>query len=153
VIFKMNAVELGILAALPGLVGLKQIQDTALELAAKNRRAVIVTLAERGIVAAQPDGTLVHVPAFPLRGQIDVVGAGDAVTANAAAALAAGATLAETIELAAAGASIVLHQLGTTGSASVSQLHELMFPGKNAFTGSGASARPASPNLADSMGA
>jgi len=66
-----------------------------------------------------------------LRGAIDVVGAGDAVTANAAAALAAGATLMEAIELAAVGASVVIHQLGATGTASVTQLRELMFPGKH----------------------
>jgi bifunctional ADP-heptose synthase (sugar kinase/adenylyltransferase) len=60
------------------------------------------------------------------RGEIDVVGAGDAVTANLVAALAAGATLREALELATAAASIVIHQLGTTGTASVAQIRDLM---------------------------
>jgi bifunctional ADP-heptose synthase (sugar kinase/adenylyltransferase) len=54
------------------------------------------------------------------------VGAGDAVTANLACALAAGAGLREAIELANAAASIVIHQLGTTGTASVAQIGELL---------------------------
>jgi rfaE bifunctional protein kinase chain/domain len=131
VIFKMNAAELAMLAGLHGSPGVEEIENAARELAARNGRAVVVTMAERGIVGAQPDRSIVHVPALPLRGAIDVVGAGDAVTANAAAALAAGATLMEAIELAAVGASVVIHQLGATGTASVTQLRELMFPGKH----------------------
>jgi bifunctional ADP-heptose synthase (sugar kinase/adenylyltransferase) len=50
------------------------------------------------------------------------------VTANLTAALAAGATLREAIELANAAASIVIHQLGTTGTASVAQIRGLLIP-------------------------
>ena len=60
---------------------------------------MFVTLAEEGILAALPDGTAIHVPAHPLRGPIDIVGAGDAVTAALAAALAAGASPLESFEL------------------------------------------------------
>ena len=80
---------------------------------------VFVTLAEQGIVGAAPAGRPEHVPAHPVRGEIDIVGAGDAVTANLAAALAAGASHHEAMELAMAAASIVIHQLGTTGTASI----------------------------------
>ena len=55
-------------------------------------------------------------------GPIDIVGAGDSVTANLALALAAGATIREAMTLAMAAASIVIHQLGTTGTASVADL-------------------------------
>jgi bifunctional ADP-heptose synthase (sugar kinase/adenylyltransferase) len=89
---------------------------------------VFVTLAERGIVGATPDGKAEHVPALSLRGPIDIVGAGDAVTANLTAALAAGGTLREAMELAMTAASIILHQLGTTGTASVAQVKELAVP-------------------------
>ena len=41
---------------------------------------------------------------------------------------AAGATMSEALELAMAAASIVIHQLGTTGTASIPQLRELLFP-------------------------
>ena len=78
---------------------------------------VFVTLAECGIVGALPGQRPEHVPAHPVRGPIDIVGAGDAVTANLAAALAAGADAREAMELAMAAASLVIHQLGTTGAA------------------------------------
>ena len=87
-------------------------------------------LAERGIVGASPDGHSEHVPSLPVRGEIDIVGAGDSVSANLLAALAAGATLREAMELANLAASIVVHQLGTTGSASVAQLRQLGFGGR-----------------------
>jgi bifunctional ADP-heptose synthase (sugar kinase/adenylyltransferase) len=61
-----------------------------------------------------------------LRGEIDIVGAGDAVTANLTAALAAGATLREALEIANAAASIVIHQLGTTGTASAQQIKSVL---------------------------
>jgi bifunctional ADP-heptose synthase (sugar kinase/adenylyltransferase) len=44
--------------------------------------------------------------------------------ANLAAALAAGGSPAEAMQLAMAGASEVIHQLGTTGTANISQLAE-----------------------------
>jgi len=61
-----------------------------------------------------------------VRGPIDIVGAGDSVTANLTLALAAGASLREAMELAMAAASIVIHQLGTTGTADVAQLREVL---------------------------
>jgi len=42
------------------------------------------------------------------------------------AALAAGATLREALEIASAAASIVIHQLGTTGTASVEQIRGVL---------------------------
>ena len=86
---------------------------------------MFVTLADRGIVGALPNQTPEHVPAHPIRGPIDIVGAGDAVTANLAAALAAGSSIREAMELAKAAASVVIHQLGTTGTATVAQIAEL----------------------------
>lgn len=121
-IFKMNAAELKALTRSRARILWASAQRQAAELAAKNGRDVIVTMAEHGMCGATPAGETVHLPAWPVRGEIDVVGAGDAVTANLAAALAAGATLREAMELANAAASIVIHQLGTTGTAGVEQL-------------------------------
>lgn len=130
VIFKMNAAELR------ALTGRECDEATAArELAARNQRAVFVTMAERGIVGAEPDGAVEHVTALPLRGPIDVVGAGDSVTANLATALAAGATQREAIELAICASSLVIHQLGTTGTASISQLRPLAARDERAFIG------------------
>ena len=122
-IFKMNAAELACLTgAATTELTLKEIRAAALQLAATNRRTVFVTLAERGILGATPSGQVEHIPALPKRGEIDVVGAGDAVSANLAAGLAAGASLREALELANAAASVVLHKLGTTGTANPAEI-------------------------------
>jgi rfaE bifunctional protein kinase chain/domain len=124
-IFKMNAAELATLTSCSADSPVAGIGRVALELAAKNARPVFVTMAERGLVGATPAGEVEHVPSLPLRGPIDVVGAGDSVTANLTAALAAGATLREALELAALASSLVIHQLGTSGAASCAQMAEL----------------------------
>lgn len=124
--FKMNAAELAALSgANPPFADEDARRQTA-ALARRNGQPVFVTLAERGIVGALPDGTVAHVPALPVRGPIDIVGAGDAVAANLLAARAAGATLDEAMALAMAAASVVIHQLGTTGTATVAQIAELL---------------------------
>lgn len=127
VIYKMNATELGALAGVRLGNELGVIKETAKNLAHQNQRPVFVTLSERGMLGALPSGQVEHVPSLPLRGPIDIVGAGDSVTANLTVALAAGANLREALELANAAASIVVHQLGTTGTASISQLQSLLF--------------------------
>lgn len=126
VIFKMNAVELSALTGMTADAPVLKIHRAAAELAARNGRAVFVTMAERGLIGALPDGQIEHVPALPLRGPIDVVGAGDSVTANLTAALAAGATLREALELAALASSIVIHQLGTSGTATFGEMAALL---------------------------
>jgi rfaE bifunctional protein kinase chain/domain len=126
VCLKMNSTELSALADCPGHSGLEELKAVADALARKQRRNVFVTLSERGILGASPESGVEHVPALPVRGPIDIVGAGDAVTANLTAALAAGATLHESLEMAMAAASIVIHQLGTTGTAAVDQIRALM---------------------------
>lgn len=126
VCFKMNAAELSALTGTQHGRSIDAIRDSASELARDRKRSVFVTLAERGVVSASADGCIEHVPSFPVRGEIDIVGAGDSVTANLTAALASGATLREASEIAMAASSIVIHQLGTTGTASVPQIAELV---------------------------
>ena len=120
--FKMNAAELATLLGRDETMSVEDVKMAAPALARRNGRPVFVTLAERGIVAASPEGSTEHVEALPVRGPIDIVGAGDAVTANLAAALSSGASLREAIELAAVASSVVIHQLGTTGTARVADL-------------------------------
>jgi len=124
VTLKMNAVELGALTGAREPLALDEIKRAAGALALDRGRSVFVTLAERGIVAAAPSGEVEHVPALPVRGTIDIVGAGDAVTANITSALAAGATLRESVEMANAAGSVVIHKLGTTGTANVAEIAE-----------------------------
>jgi rfaE bifunctional protein kinase chain/domain len=123
---KMNRAELGVLLGGDPPAGVEPSQRAAVELARRHGRDVFVTLAEEGILGATPGGALAHFPSLPIRGPIDIVGAGDSVTANLAAALAAGAALGEALELANAAASVVIHQLGTTGTASIRQITETL---------------------------
>jgi rfaE bifunctional protein kinase chain/domain len=126
VIFKMNAGELARLMDIARLTNLQSILLAAGTLARRNSRPVFVTLAERGMIGASSDGESEHISALPLRGEIDIVGAGDAVLANLVASLASRASMREALELANAVASVVIHQLGTTGTASVQQLKDLL---------------------------
>jgi rfaE bifunctional protein kinase chain/domain len=123
--FKMNASEFGLFFNMTSPLSVEQMKAKALSLAAQNGQYVFVTMSERGMVGAH-GGEVEMVPSLPLRGDIDIVGAGDAVTANLTAALSAGSTLRETLEIAQLAASIVIHQLGTTGTASVNQMSELL---------------------------
>lgn len=121
---KMNAAELALFFNADRTFTLEEIKEKAVALASETGKYVFVTMSERGIIGAC--GSAVElVPSLPVRGEIDIVGAGDSVTANLAAALSAGAGLREALELAQLAASVVVHQLGTTGTASVQQMLEL----------------------------
>jgi rfaE bifunctional protein kinase chain/domain len=122
VTMKMNAAELSRLTGVKLATHFSNVPVLAAHLARERQRDVIVTLAERGLLGATPEGRVEHVPALPLRGEIDIVGAGDSVTANLTAAMAAGADLREALEIAAIASSIVIHQLGTTGTATVLEI-------------------------------
>lgn len=94
----------------------------ARELARRSGRDVFCTRGERGILVVPPSGDPREVPAYPVHGPIDIVGAGDSTSAAIASAIAAGAS---PIEAAAFGnlvASITIQQLGTTGTASPAQV-------------------------------
>jgi rfaE bifunctional protein kinase chain/domain len=123
---KMNSAELACIMGAKSDPDLSQIKQAAGALARERQRQVFVTCAERGMVGARAEGEVEHVPALPLRGEIDIVGAGDAVTANLAGALSAGASLREALEIANAAASVVIHKLGTTGSASVAEIEGIL---------------------------
>lgn len=127
--FKMNSAELARLVGSPVALSPEAAKEAAAAIARRHHRYVFGTLAENGILGAGPDGRVEHVPVLPVRGPIDIVGAGDAVTANLTTALAVGATLRETLELANAAASVVVHQLGTTGTATTDQIREALFGG------------------------
>jgi bifunctional ADP-heptose synthase (sugar kinase/adenylyltransferase) len=127
VCLKMNRAELSLLAGKKGLVPIQEAETDAAALARAKRNYCFVTLAEKGMLGAAPDGTVERLPTLPVRGKIDVVGAGDCVTANLTASLAAGSSLREALELANAAASIVVHKLGTTGTASIAEIKGLLF--------------------------
>jgi bifunctional ADP-heptose synthase (sugar kinase/adenylyltransferase) len=125
-IFKMNAAELAVLVGAKEKLRNDEVAAAAAKLSRKNGQPVFVTLAQRGILGARPTGEVEHAPALPVRGPIDIVGAGDSVTANLTTALAAGAGLREALELANAAASVVVHKLGTTGTASIREIRAVL---------------------------
>ena len=84
-------------------------------------RPVFLTLGKQGIVIADDD-CIEHIPACRAEGPIDTVGAGDTTSAALAAAMAAGASLEEAATIAAAAAAITVRQLGTTGTATQTQI-------------------------------
>ena len=121
---KMNSGELRALTGAKDELTLPEIHEAAADLARRTGSNVLITLAERGLLGATPDGQLEHVPALPVRGPIDIVGAGDAVSANIVTARLAGANFRESLEIAGAAASVVIHKLGMTGTASVAEIGE-----------------------------
>ena len=73
-------------------------------------------------MVVHPDGASTEVPAVPVAGPIDIVGAGDSATAAIVASLLAGADEIEAATLANLVASITIQQLGTTGTATPDQV-------------------------------
>ena len=92
--------------------------------AATRKQAVLVTLGEKGMIYASQK-EYHHQPAFPVKGPIDTVGAGDMVVAGYSAARAAGASVEEACEFASLAVHISIHQLGETGSASPDAIRQL----------------------------
>jgi rfaE bifunctional protein kinase chain/domain len=101
--------------------GLEQPEACGAELHRRNNRPAIITVGARGILVFDAAGSA-HVPAVPVRGPIDTVGAGDSVIAGFTAALCAGADLHEAAEVGNLVASVTIRQIGTTGTATPEQV-------------------------------
>jgi len=121
----MNAAELAALTGENRSLSTAEVLSRARLLSEEFGKHVFITMAERGMAGAC-GGKVEHTGAMPLRGEIDIVGAGDSVTANLTAALAAEAGMKEAMEIAQLASSIVIHQLGTTGTATVNAVAELL---------------------------
>jgi bifunctional ADP-heptose synthase (sugar kinase/adenylyltransferase) len=85
-------------------------------------RHVFQTLGEVGIDLFAPDGKEVHIPAYPVTGPIDIVGAGDSTSAGIACAVMAGATYVQAAAFGSLVASITIQQIGVTGTATPDQV-------------------------------
>jgi bifunctional ADP-heptose synthase (sugar kinase/adenylyltransferase) len=99
-------------------------RDHLRRLADRLARPVFCTRGEHGILLAEPGAEVQAVAAFPVRGPIDPVGAGDTTSAGIACAVAAGATFAEAAAFGNLVASITVRQLGTTGTARPDQVRD-----------------------------
>jgi len=101
----------------PEDVPLELLRASGEALAQRTGKPVFVTRGSEGILVY--DGALwTHVPTIRVTGPIDIVGAGDSVTAGIVASLCAGASLTEAALVGNIVASITIQQIGTTGTAS-----------------------------------
>jgi rfaE bifunctional protein kinase chain/domain len=106
---------------------LQALPVAASTLADRTGRPVFCTSGAEGILLAQPSTarqSVIRVPAYPVSGPIDVVGAGDSTSAGIACAIAAGAGLPEAAAFGTLIASITIQQIGTTGTASPEQIRQ-----------------------------
>lgn len=122
VIVKVNREEA--LTASSGDSGAKDAGrlDAAIRtLSARTGRPVYVTLGPDGILSV--DGNAIHrIPGIPVPGPIDIVGAGDSVSAGIVSALCAGASYVDAARVGVLVSSITIQQIGTTGAASPDQV-------------------------------
>ena len=92
------------------------------ELLAANGKAVVVTAGAEGAYVFEGGATAVHVPPFPVKGPLDITGAGDATNAGSIIGLVSGLSLQESVYLGGCVSSITIQQLGVTGTATVEQV-------------------------------
>lgn len=122
-IIKPNRLEAvrAVEAGFEGEPRLEHVQAAGRVLLQRTGRPVYITLGERGMLLLTKQGQE-EIPAVPVEGEIDIVGAGDSTTAGIVCALCAGATLQEAGLLGNIVASITIQQIGTTGTASPGQV-------------------------------
>lgn len=116
--------DLGRGAKAAGFDEMSIAQQAARALSQQTGRPLFCTLGEKGMLVVGFDGPdhVQHVPGFPVRGPIDIVGAGDSATAGIVSALLCGASPAEAATMGNLVASITVQQIGTTGTASPEQV-------------------------------
>jgi bifunctional ADP-heptose synthase (sugar kinase/adenylyltransferase) len=96
-------------------------------LAERAGRPVFCTQGEHGVLIVDPRSKsqrTLEVPAYPVAGPVDIVGAGDSANAAITCALAAGADLEHAAAFGCLVASITIQQIGTTGTASPDQVRK-----------------------------
>ncbi|MCL2058714.1 MAG: PfkB family carbohydrate kinase [Oscillospiraceae bacterium] len=104
------------------LSSLDDMLTAAGELLAANGKAVVVTAGAEGAYVFEGGATAVHVPPFPVKGPLDITGAGDATNAGSIIGLVSGLSLQESVYLGGCVSSITIQQLGVTGTATVEQV-------------------------------
>jgi rfaE bifunctional protein kinase chain/domain len=119
---KPNRAECLAAAGLPPTGDPATVRASAIELSRRTGRPLFCTLGERGMLVVRPDGKASEIPAVPVSGPVDPVGAGDSATAGIVASLLAGASDLEAAFIGNLVASITVQQLGTTGTASPEQV-------------------------------
>lgn len=104
-----------------GAEGAGRLNAAIRSIVARTGRPVYITLGPEGILS--DDGCAIHrVPGIPVPDPIDIVGAGDSVSAGIVSALCADATYVDAARLGVLVSSITIQQIGTTGAASPDQV-------------------------------
>lgn len=123
VCLKPNRQEAMAAAALAG--GEDALEGVVAELSRRANRWVFCTDGALGIVLASPErGVTARIPACPVTGPIDIVGAGDSTSAAIVCAMASGASAEEAAAFGNLVASITIQQIGTTGTATPAQVRQ-----------------------------
>jgi rfaE bifunctional protein kinase chain/domain len=125
VIIKPNAFEAvaAVRSDCPDEVSIDLARECGAALYERSDKPVFLTLGDRGVLLFTSTGCE-HIPAVPVDGEIDIVGAGDSFMAAAMAALCSGASPREAALLGNLVASITIQQIGTTGTATPSQVFQ-----------------------------
>src|SRR5207237_75202 len=74
------------------------VRDSLTQLSSRTRKPAYCTMGEQGILVARPDQPATLVPATPVSGPIDIVGAGDSATSGIVTALLSGVNELEAAE-------------------------------------------------------
>ena len=123
VILKPNSLE-AVQAVCPdhaGEIDRHLLESCARAFSGRTNRPVFITLGPGGILCAQ-GADLCRIPGIRVTEPIDIVGAGDSVSASVTSALCAGASPAQAALLGVLTSSITIQQLGATGTASPQQI-------------------------------
>lgn len=96
--------------------------DAARRLAKHVGAACCMTLGERGSIWTEGGDLAVWTPSVPAKPPLDIVGAGDCFASALVCALGAGGSGPEAMAFAHLAASVVIHKLGTTGTASPDEI-------------------------------
>ena len=86
---------------------------------------VLITRNKDGVIIYD-NGEVSEIPAYPVHGEIDVTGAGDATNAGLIIGLSLGLTPAEAAKIACAVSSVTIHKLGETGTSTVEEITEVL---------------------------
>ena len=123
---KPNEVEVFELLEIPHPTRSLSIDDYmnyASQLREINKHDMMITLGKLGAILIE-EKEITHIPTFEVEGEIDIVGCGDAFISGFSVGLLAGFSEKKSIELANLVAGITIKKIGTTGSASISELLE-----------------------------
>ena len=101
------------------------LEAVVAQLSRRAGRWVFCTEGAQGILLATPErGVTARIPAYPVTGPIDIVGAGDSTSAAIVCAMASGASAEEAAAFGNLIASITIQQIGTTGTATPAQVRQ-----------------------------